>query len=214
MEEFKNCIEEFNQDEQTIDYDNAVTKTFLIASYNNQEFDNVLIKVTVLDRLYYTNLFYIYEIAKHIKDNADKLDELISNADIRAIELIRHGHGIKSKNKEKDLYSFATKYCHWSNPNHKYPIFDNKVEIALKYMRDKNQIQFFSNDDLRDYEKFKKIIDEVREKVNNISYKEIDKGLWQMGKKLRRKIKNPYQAQKNRPLGYTAKLGTISQQGW
>lgn len=188
-EEFKNCIKEFNQNEETRDYDNAVTKTFLLTSYNNQDFDKVLIKVTVLDRLYYTSLFSIYEMAKHIKDNADELDELISNADIKAIELIRQGHGIKTKNnKEKDLYSFATKYCHWSNLDHKYPIFDSKVEIALNYMKNKKLIQFFSDDDLRNYEKFKKIIDEVGGKINNTSYKEIDKGLWVMGKNLE---KNP-----------------------
>ena len=69
IEEFKNYIIEFNQDKQTIDYDKTVANTFLLASFNNQDFDKILIKVTVLDRLYYTNLFYIYEMAKHIKDN-------------------------------------------------------------------------------------------------------------------------------------------------
>lgn len=184
IEEFKNCIKEFNQDEQTRDYDDAVSKTFSIVEYNNQDLDKVLIKVTVLDRLYYTNLFYIYKVAKHIKNNANELDELISNGDIKAVELIRKGHGIKTKNdKDKDFYSFATKYCYWSDhPNHRYPIFDSKVEIALKCLK-KNKFIDFNDEDLRNYEKFKEIINKVGEEINNSSYKEIDKGLWMMGQK-------------------------------
>lgn len=47
----------------------------------------------------------------------EKLDMMLKSGDQEAVSKICQGHGILyRKAKEYDFYSFATKYCHFSNP--------------------------------------------------------------------------------------------------
>lgn len=54
----------------------------------------------------------------------------------------------------KNFYSFATKYC--SHHKHlDFLIYDSYVDRLLRYFRDVDGFYRFSNDDLKDYIKFK-----------------------------------------------------------
>jgi len=179
-------IKKFEEYASNTHYDNVVRRVFNENKHNG-DIEAVLLKVSVLNSLYRTNIFDVYKMAKHIVGLArnHNLDDLLNSGDLKAVELIRHGHGIKRKknNKELDLYSFATKYCHWSNPE-SYPIYDTNVYKALMSLKRKKLINNFKSNDLWNIEKFKKIIDIIMEKSGITSYKKIDQVLWGYGKSL------------------------------
>lgn len=83
----------------------------------------------------------------------------------------------------KNFYSFATKYCSYPKLLD-FPIYDSYVDRLLRYFRDVDGFYSFSNDDLKDYVKFKHILLEFGNFYDLAPYtlKDIDKYLWQLGK--------------------------------
>ena len=137
-----------------------------------------MIKSAVLNDFYSTNIFSILPVAKHI---------LSLNIDVRLKEgdetLVDEIKNIVINNKPIQFYSFATKYCSHHNPNH-FPIYDSFIDKVLRYFRDKDGFSEFKNSDLKDYKKFKVIINDFQlfYGLQKYSLKEIDKFLWQFGK--------------------------------
>ena len=79
----------------------------------------VLLKFTVLNNLYWTNIWARDLMVNHIHKlgTEEDLDTLLESGNPMAINKIRLGHKIRSNRtgKEINFYSFATKYCHLSN---------------------------------------------------------------------------------------------------
>lgn len=94
----------------------VAVKHVFTAFPKNTHFPDVLVKVCVLNDLYAAGILDTFKVAEHI--NAIKeLDSLLQQGKSAAIDLIRCGHGIKTKStKDRDFYSFATKYCSFHNP--------------------------------------------------------------------------------------------------
>lgn len=160
----------------------AIKKLFTKFPLNNKA-EDVLLKATVINSLYSTNIYDIIRVAENIV--IKNIDGLILQKDLSVIDLIAFGHGIKNKKgTERRFYSFATKYCHFHNGN-EYPIYDSYVELALASFKKEGKISF-KTDDLRSYDRFKAVIIQFRDNydLNQFSIEEIDHYLWLKGKSL------------------------------
>jgi hypothetical protein len=141
----------------------------------------VCMKAVLINALYQTVIFDIIRLAHHIVKQG--IDPKLRAADLSVINDIRFGHGIgnKGKNKERDFYSFATKYAHFHKPD-SYPIYDNLVMRLLSEANRK--IKFhggFTQSQLKDYSVYKSVVDSLAQYLNipaSWKYKKIDQGLW------------------------------------
>ena len=163
----------------------SLNKLFLKTYPFNNEIDDVLIKVCALNQFYSTNIRKIFDIADHIVSL--NIDVDLKNNKLDLVEKIASGHGIRKKKKdgtegkEINYYSFATKYC----SHHKsdiYPIYDSFVEKML--LNFKNEFGDFPRQDIRSFKKFRNTLIKFKEFYGlDFSLKDIDKYLWQAGKK-------------------------------
>ncbi|MGJ4849416.1 hypothetical protein ACH6CV_04115 [Bacillota bacterium Meth-B3] len=162
--------------------EDALDLLFLETYPDNTDLSKVLIKCSVLNDFYKTNIYGVMPVAKRIISL--DTDWRLKSGDPKMVNDIASGHGIKSRTgKELQLLSFATKYCSRHN-SADYPIYDYYVERLLAYFRDKDRFSSFSGEDLRDYQVFKQAILTFREAYSLQKYtvKQIDQYLWQAGK--------------------------------
>lgn len=162
----------------------------------NTNFEDVVYKITILDSFYSTNLRFndktltadkdsksgVIEVANIILGIKD-FDERVKNGDKKLVGQIVNT--AKQDKNMKSVYSFATKYCSFHNPE-KYPICDNFVKEELKYYRNQKESNFdFRNNELEIYGKFVDVIKNFRNifNLNKYSFKQIDQYLWLVGKK-------------------------------
>ena len=146
--------------------------------YSNNDLENILIKCSVLNDFYSTNIFKIYPVAKHILSL--NIDERLKNGDPTLVnDIARNNIGGKIKN----FYSFASKYCSHHNQL-EYPIYDSYVQIVLKHYQKVDRFSNFNDGDFKNYSKFKNILLEFRKfyGLEQFDLKELDKFLWQFGK--------------------------------
>lgn len=178
------CVQEFEKDEATmLDYE-SVRRIF--ENYpENVDKVTVNIKFSILNNLYRTNIWasdqmtnYIYKLAIE-----DDLDTLLKSGNPNAVNKISIGHGIKRKGTEYRFYSFATKYCHFSNPG-RYPIYDQYVKKAIIKLQKNNYIQLSNQNDLYDPQKFRDIIYQIIQKSGLKTYQKADRALWVYGQHL------------------------------
>lgn len=146
------------------------------------DYEDILLVVVVLNQLYGTNLYDVYRMADYIDARKDEILPAIEQGRSEAVGMIASGHGIgRSECKESVFYSFATKFCHFLNPND-YPIFDSYVEKMLKaYNR---QFGFYADtrSDIRDYAVFKAWVQAFVAYFGlHFTFREIDKFLWYYG---------------------------------
>ena len=141
--------------------------------------DDVLIKVCSLNDFYSTNIFSPFNVAKHIVDL--KIDERLKNGDTSLVNDIAK---ITIGEKERYFYSFASKYCSHNLPE-KYPIYDSYVDKVLMYFLKEDKFYQFKQEDLKNYPKFKEILLQFQEyyHLKEFNLKQIDRYLWQLGKK-------------------------------
>jgi hypothetical protein len=146
----------------------------------NDDIDDVLIKVCALNDFYSTNIFSPFTVAKHIV--ALKIDYDLSQGDLAVVNRI--ASVTMNGGKKKNFYSFATKYCSHHRPEI-YPIYDSYVEKMLIYFQKRDGFYEFSNQDLRTYSLFNNILMKFRGYygLEVFDLKQIDKYLWQAGKK-------------------------------
>lgn len=142
----------------------------------NVDLKNIIIKCSILNDFYSTNIFDVYSVALHIFEL--DIDKKLNNNDLTLVNDIAN---VKIINK--CFYSFATKYCSHHKPD-TYPLYDYYVDKMLCYFKKKDKFYNFNKNDLKDYEKFKHIIDEFINyyKLNEFNYKKIDQYLWMAGK--------------------------------
>lgn len=183
-----NLVKEYNKkfesDERYYRADQAIIKLF-DKFRENKDIINILLKVSVINDLYSTNIFATFEMAKHI--HSLDIDSALEKGDLEIVNKIAK---VKLSDKEKNFYSFATKYCNWHNRSN-YPIYDGFVDKILKEYRNQTHFFDFNNADLRDYTKFLEILEKFRSffKLDDFDFKEIDKFLWMHGKETFKKIK-------------------------
>ena len=158
--------------------ESALDKLFHKTYKNNTDLDDILIKVCSLNDFYSTNIFSTFSVAKRIKEL--NIDERLQNGDVNLVNDIAK---VTIKEKEKNFYSFASKYCSHHNAND-YPIYDSYVEKCLMYFKKKDSFSNFKRKDLKDYQTFKTTLIQFKKFYNIDEYclKDIDKYLWQLGK--------------------------------
>lgn len=155
---------------------------------DNKDIIDVLLKVGILNSFYNTNIFKPFSVAERIL-NLD-IDERLNKGDESLIKEIADNN-ISGKNK--NFYSFATKYCSMHNPEC-YPIYDSYIEWILKLYNKQYNFHDFKIEELKDYGRFKEILSKFKEffGLENFSFKEIDQFLWAYAKEIKsmKTIKN------------------------
>lgn len=156
----------------------ALDKLFLELAPKNTNITDILLKATTLNVFYSTNIFSIFPVAEHILSL--DIDDRLNIGDETLVDDIKK---ITINNKQKQFYSFATKYCSHHNPE-AFPIYDSFVDKVLCYFRDIDEFTKFKNKDLKNYVRFKSILCDFQNfyGLQRYSFKELDKFLWQFGK--------------------------------
>ena len=158
--------------------EDAIDRLFHGEFAKNDNLQNILIKCSVLNDFYSTNIFKIYPVAKHILSL--NIDDRLKKGDPSLVDDIAK---VSINNKDKYFYSFASKYCSHHNQLD-FPIYDSYVHKVLKYYRNVDRFFIFDENDLKVYSKFKDILIQFRSfyKLDKYNLKELDKYLWQFGK--------------------------------
>lgn len=175
-------IDKFNKDERYSSADKAINNLF--AKFpENKILEDILLKISVINDLYSTNIFGTFNMARHIQQLDIDRGLQLGNSDV--VTTITTGHGIRSKKTDKEInfYSFATKYCNWHNKD-SYPIYDSFVDKVLTAYRDKDKFSKFEDIELKNFKRFKEIIADFKNyySLTQHNLKEIDKFLWIYGK--------------------------------
>lgn len=177
-QEVENYLSKWNNLENYVLQENSLEKLFFYTYPNNTDINDILIKCSSLNDFYSTNIFSIFTVAKHIL--ALNIDENLKNGDPSIVNIIAK---VRINNKEKNFYSFATKYCSHHFPK-EYPIYDSFVEKVLLHFKKTDNFMNFKKKDLKDYTKLKEVLLTFRKHYNLTEYslKDIDRYLWQLGK--------------------------------
>ena len=178
-EEVEKYLAGWNELENYTLQERALNKLFFQTYPHNTEIEDVLVKVSVLNDFYSTQIFSVYPVAKHILNL--HIDERLAAGDVTLVNEI--ASVTMESGAEKHFYSFATKYCSHHQPS-KYAIYDNYVEKVLIFFKNRDYFCDFKNKDLKDYPKFISVIKQFMAyyKLSKFTLKEIDKYLWQLGK--------------------------------
>lgn len=178
VKEVKKYLKEWDKTDEYKEKEEALNKLFFEICPKNTDIKDILLKASTLNDFYSTNIFSIYPVAKHIQDKG--IDSKLKKGDISVVSDIQN---VTITGKNKNFYSFASKYCSHHNPE-AYPIYGSYVDRILRYFRKCDKFYDFKNEDLKDYGEFKKILLKFREYygLNEYTLKQIDEYLWQLGK--------------------------------
>jgi hypothetical protein len=177
--EIEYYLNRWNSLENYVLQESSLRKLFVETYPQNNDLDDVLIKVCALNDFYSTNIFSPFSVAKHIVNL--KIDDYFNKNDVKIVNTIAK---VKMNGgKTKNFYSFATKYCSHHKPA-VYPIYDSYVEKMLLYFKKVDKFSNFSSEDLKIYSLFKSILNKFREFYNLelFNLKQVDQYLWQAGK--------------------------------
>lgn len=161
--------------------ESSLNKLFSIVYPNNNNLDDVLIKVCSLNDFYSTNILNAHKVAKHIVSlNVDGELQKRSTQIVNKIALVK-----MTRSSSKNFYSFATKYCSHHFPED-YPIFDSYVCKMLMFFKKRDRFSAFTLKDLRKYDSFKTAIVQFQKYygLEEFTLKQIDQYLWQVGKQI------------------------------
>lgn len=177
-DEVNNWLKKWDSSPDYTTQEEAINDLFQSHYNSNKSLKNIIIKCSVLNDFYSTNIFKVYPVARHILEL--DIDDRLKNGDISLVNEIANN---KISDKEKNFYSFASKYCSHHNQE-EYPIYDYYVDQMLRHFRNVDAFFDFDNNDLKNYEKFKNILLKFREfyKLEKFSLKDLDRYLWQAGK--------------------------------
>jgi hypothetical protein len=117
-------INKFDNDSELIAVENALLELFRRYP-SNQSLPEILIKVATLNSLYATNIYATVKVANHILNK--NIDAKLQQ---RSPELVDEIALVTIGNKTRRNYSFASKYCHWHQPE-EFLIYDSYVERIL-----------------------------------------------------------------------------------
>jgi len=168
-------IQQYNDVQNVVE--NALGKLIRCCP-ENRTFEDVLLKVVTLNDLYRTGILATYQVAEHIFRL--QVDDAIKAGAPEIVHRIAH---ITLGEKERNNYSFATKYCAWHNPT-AYAIYDRFVDQMLWGYQKQDRFAQFRQEDLRWYPRFMEVINAFRShyQLEDVALKDIDKFLWLAGK--------------------------------
>ena len=150
---------------------------------NNNNLEEVLIKCAVIDNFSSTNVFDLYKMADSIVRK--NINEKLKNGDPSLVDDIAK---VEIGGKERNFYSFASKYCHYHDYEH-FAIYDSYVAKVLCAFP--NDFRKIKEEELREkYETFIEVLNDFNNCFKlELSYKNLDKYLWRLG----RWYLNPYE---------------------
>lgn len=168
-------ITRFEDDEAFAD--RALSKLFAIYPNNNQR-EDILLKVAALNSLYHTNVFAVDKMAKHIFGLL--IDSKLENCSIDVVNEIAF---LEIDGKTRRHYSFATKYCSWHKPEI-YPIYDRYLEQLLWAYQKADRFASFERPELQNYATYKSVVENFRTHygLSEFGFKRLDEFLWLYGK--------------------------------
>jgi len=172
-------IDKWNGLDNYVCHERALNDLFFNLCPQNKTIESIILKISVLNNFYSTNIFDVYGVAKHYM-NFD-IDERLQREDETLVDDLAR---VTLKDDKKwHFYSFATKYCSHHKPL-AYPIYDRYVSEVLKFFRSRDGFCQFKNAELMQYHSFKSIIDQFKRfyGLDQFSYKQIDQYIWQLGK--------------------------------
>ena len=145
----------------------------------NTTLEFVLLKVTALNQFYSTYILDTYSVAKHIQQM--DIDQRLENHDHFLVNELAL---IKIKGKQKNFYSFASKYCSHHVPK-AFPVYDSFVEKMLMHHAKVDRFAEFKKVDLKKYDRFVQVVTAFQKfyGLEKFSLREIDVFLWLAGKK-------------------------------
>ena len=170
-------IEQFEKDERYYVGDQAIIRLFKLLP-SNKDLEDVLLKLSVVNDLYSTNIFATFKMAKHIQSLG--VDGELAN---HSPEVVNRIADVTISGKSYRFFSFATKYCSWHDQDN-YPISDSFVERLLLTYQYQYGFAQFEKTDLRDYPRFKGIVEQFQRHFGLLDFglKRLDKFLWLYGK--------------------------------
>ena len=198
VEEMKKYHSYWNSDNngEYIEHEKALNWLFIDnpETKGNTYMKAVIIKCSVLNDFYATNIFKVFPVAKKILSIKD-IDNRLKRGDYSLVNEIAKVEDEKTdetkETKVRFNYSFATKYCSHHQPK-LFPIYDRYVADVLCALKKQypNVFSFKKREELKRYEMFVKAIDEVKANfgLENYNYKDMDRYLWLLGKE----YFNPY----------------------
>ena len=151
-DEVEKYLQKWNSLENYVLQEKSLDKLFFHTYPNNTDIYDILIKASSLNDFYSTNIFSITTMAKHIYEL--NIDKRLRNSDETLVNDISL---VTINGKEKNFYSFATKYCSHHFPK-EFPIYDSYVEKVLMYFNKNDKFYDFKREDLKNYKKFKNIL--------------------------------------------------------
>jgi len=176
--EVEKWLHQWDELEDYIAQEDAIDRLFHGEFAKNDNLQNILIKCSVLNDFYSTNIFKIYPVAKHILSL--NIDERLKAGDPTLVNDIAK---VNFGENDKNFYSFASKYCSHHNQLD-FPIYDSYVRKVLQHFKRRDRFASFAEYDLKNYRKFKEVLIRFRSfyKLDKYNLKELDKFLWQFGK--------------------------------
>jgi len=147
---------------------NEVISSYFQDHPDNTKEQSVVIKVVLINTLYFTNIREPLQIARHILELRG-LDAQLEAGEVEAVERIA---------KDDHYYiSFASKYVHFHNKT-AFPIFDSFAVAAMAQLQEQG-LSFPS------YTKFFETIKAFRQQAGlaSVSWEDFDKYLWLYGQK-------------------------------
>lgn len=163
------------------DRDNHVTEealAILIDAFpNNTDLRHILLKVTAINALSSTQIRGVHRVAEHILECS--IDGRLAAADAGVIDAIAR---VTFKDKTRNNYSFATKFCSWHRPD-LFPIWDSRVERCLRGYQRQDRFDVFTESDLWQYIRFRAVVASFGRnyQLGAFSLKDTDKFLYQQG---------------------------------
>jgi hypothetical protein len=142
---------------------------------------HVLLKVVALNRLYSTQIFAVYDMARHIHGMGETVDRALETGDPRIVEMIAEVQ-IASNQKIRNCFSFASKYCSLHRPD-AYPIYDSRVYRYLRYLESRDNFKMCVKRAAWTYSEFKVDIEQLRVRygLDAYTFKQLDKFFWTHG---------------------------------
>ena len=187
--DIKLYLKKWNSSKEYVAHENALNYLFFRRGDDFLNQDDLLIKCSVLNDFYGTNIYEVYHVVKHyltIHDLAERLSQTPNEqndlvAELRYVPVPKSQKSLR-KSDTIDYYSFATKFCSHHTPE-LFPIDDSYVDRVLREFRN-HKVMTFRNNDLLNYGKFVRIIKEFQRiyGLEKYTVKEIDMYLWQLGK--------------------------------
>lgn len=157
-------------------YDRAILK-MIAAMPSCGTYEDCLVKVTVINKLYATNILDVHSMALKIAEL--DFDRRCKMGDLTLVhDVAQHRYG----NNKNYNYSFATKFCCFHSPG-AFPIFDSVVRYCTAKLNRHWKFSPIRVYQYWEYDLWKQHIDCFRSfaQADDLDYKTVDKFLWLCG---------------------------------